>query len=134
MIIRFNDFLNEDISDDIRKRLSDRINKTIDNIILKYPKIIKEKPKTKEESKIKSEEPLPPKKVSVDDDEEKAPRMKPKKSLFGDKRLDDSFYALTEMGLREDVIKSFLLDIDLQPDDTVKGIVKFGIKYFFGGK
>lgn len=120
MITNFYDYLNE--SDDIRKRLEDRINKAFDKIRVKYPN---PNPNLKSD-KIKNE----PLKDVIDGDGGEIPELKPKKQKYSDKRLDDAYYALMAMGYVEIKIKEFLDSVILTDKVTATSIVKCGINNF----
>ena len=122
MITDFHDYLNE--SDDIRKRLEDRINKAFDKIRVKYPN-----PTPEEHKPVSKTEPV---KGVIDDsgDLGEEPQLKPKKQKFSDKRLDDAFYALKQMGYVDKNIEEFLDSIILTDKVTATSIVRCGINNF----
>ena len=124
MITRFKYFLNEDIGEDIRKNLSDRINKAFDNIRLKYPKKDEPKPKSKSEP---IEPPKEPPKIE-------GPRDLRLKSIkvkgLEDKRLADALIALKGMGFDEKRVEAFLKNIEeIYPETTTEDIIRFGMKH-----
>ena len=141
MIIDFHDFLNE--SDDIRKRLEDRINKAFDKIRVKYPN---PNPNTDKTEPLKGSvidsgpvqnpptehKPMPIKGGVIDSsgDEGEEPEFKPKKQKFSDRRLDDAYYALMSMGYVEKNVKDFLESIILTDKVTATSIVRSGINNF----
>lgn len=120
MITRFKHFLNEN-SDEIRKNLSDRINKAFNNIILKYPK--REEPK----KPVQPEKKVEPPKV----EKPKELRLKSiKVKGLDDTRLVDALTALKGMGFEEKRVQEFLKNIEeIYPETTTEDIIKFGMKH-----
>lgn len=117
MITKFIDFLNE--NDDIHKRLSDRLNRTLDRIKSKYPS---DTYKLKPEPEIKIEPEIKPeiKKNEL--------TLKPKKGKFEDDRLNDAFVGLVGMGFSDGNVIDFLKRLNIHPETTVGEIVQFGIQ------
>ena len=134
MIKKFEDFLNE--SDEIRKRLEDRIKRSFDQLRIQHPHHIESKPETTpllpEPTPVLPEttpvlpEPIKPTKP-------RELKIKPKKLSSQDPRLRDAFVALKNMGFLEKEVKEFISRIEeLYPETTTGDIIKAGLKEFRG--
>lgn len=120
MITNFEEFLNENESDDIKKRLLQRIDNAFKKIRIenKIPEPIKNEPI----------------KINSVTNQLKEPILKSKKSKFGDYRLDDAYFGLIGMQYTDKAIKDYLGDIILEPNDTADSIIYWGIKKYLGVK
>lgn len=129
MITNFKDFLNENESDDIEKRLLQRIGNAFKQI--KYKKDIKEEPKGNIEKNVEQNKDNP-KIINTPTNQntsiERIPKFKSKPSLFGDKRLDDAYFGLLPL-YGKNAVEDYLNNIELEPDLTTTDIVRYGMKY-----
>ena len=113
MITKFENFLNESESDDIKKRLLQRIENAFKQ----------ERDKHGIEHPVKRDIiPIKP----TDPNKPKEPKLRSKPSIFGDSRLDDAFNALSQL-YGKTAAESYINDIILEPDDTTESIIYWGM-------
>lgn len=129
MITKFDKFLNENESDDIRRRLEDRINRSFQRIRTKYPKTeLGEEPIRKEPTRepSRSEPVIEPKREPT---EKRELQIKPKVKTGTDVRKKEAFSGLKSMGFDEKDIKDFLdRIIELYPETETGDIIMRGIR------
>ena len=138
MIIKFEYFLNEgESSEDIKKRLLQRIDNAFKQIRSKYdipepvkPVITTEKP-VEPVNPTEEKEPVVPIKNKIK-------QVKFKKTTeadkFKDERMNAAYNGLTSLGFTEDNVLKFLNRIDLEHDDTTENIIQTGIKHLSKNK
>jgi hypothetical protein len=126
MITKFDKFLNENESDDIRKRLEDRINRSFQRIRTKYPKTELGEEPVREPSRS---EPVIEPKREVKPTEKRELQIKPKVKSGTDVRKKEAFSGLKSMGFDEKDIKDFLdRIIELYPETETGDIIMRGIR------
>ena len=100
-------------SDDIGKRMKERINRIFAEI------------KAKNHQQSGSGKPYPVKTRQVPVVNKVA--LKPEKVTFGDKRLNDALVSLKALGYDEKNIMSFLNGLELNSSTSVNSIIKIGL-------
>ena len=141
MITKFNEFLNENESDDIRKRLEDRIGRSFKRIQTKYPKSEQgEEPVTRKEEPTREpygwdrSEPIS-NDFNFPDIEpiKRELKIKPRTKEGTDMRKKEALNGLKSMGFVEKDIKDFLDRIvELYPETETGDIIMRGIRELSG--
>ena len=100
--------------EDIKKRLTDRINRVFSELRAKYPVV-------SEPVKIPQLKPKPGPTV-------KELGLKPEIVTFTDKRLNDTLAALKAFGYDEKAVIRFLNGLELNSGTSVNSIIKMGLE------